>query len=141
MNKAQVSVIVPAYNAESTIGKTVKSIQSQSFKDWVLLIVDDGSSDATGKVVRSFAAEDDRIRYIKQPNGGASSARNRGLDMADSEYVSFCDADDTYEPEYLELMIKALKETNADFAMCGFHKVKDGNKKNIYPPRMVLITR
>ena len=126
INKAIVSVIVPAYNAESTIGKTIKSVQAQSFKSWVLLIVDDGSKDATGKVVKDFAATDDRIKYIKQDNGGASLARNRGLDAADSEYVSFLDADDTYESGYLESMIKALKETDADFAMCGFRKVKDG---------------
>ena len=131
---ACISIILPAYNAEKTIVKTVRSVQSQTFKDWKLIVVDDGSTDSTANVVKAISTKDSRIEYVYKPNGGVSSARNRGIEAADSKYIGFLDADDTIEPAHLEQMVSALEETDADLAMCGYCEVTQNNRVKICPP-------
>lgn len=88
-----ISIIVPAYNAEKSLQQCVDSIIAQTVTDWELLIVDDGSTDMTATIGREYAASDNRIRFIGKTNGGAASARNVGLDNAHGQYVCFVDAD------------------------------------------------
>lgn len=116
----RVSVIVPAYNASAYLEACVKSVQAQSFTDWELIIVDDGSKDATAELCDRFSAEDARIRVIHKANGGVSAARNDGMDAAQSELIAFLDADDLYEPDYLAAMLSAMDENRACSAACGF---------------------
>ena len=96
-----ISVIVPVYNVENYLPRCVDSILSQSFTDFELILVDDGSPDNSGKICDEYAEKDNRVRVFHKPNGGVSSARNLGLDNALGEFVTFIDSDDYVGREYL----------------------------------------
>lgn len=102
-----ISVITPAYNAEKTIRETVESVLKQTFSDFELLIINDGSQDSTLDIVSSIS--DPRIKVFSYPNAGPQKSRNRGVDLAGGEYVSFLDADDLWTPDKLEAQLKALQ--------------------------------
>lgn len=104
-----VSVILPAYNAEKYIAGSIKSVISQSFNDWELLIVDDGSTDATPAVCDSLALADSRLRVFHRSNAGVSAARNFGLDAARGDYIAFLDADDILHPDFLTCLLAPLE--------------------------------
>ena len=97
-----VSVITPAFNAARFLADTIQSVRNQTYRDWELLVVDDGSTDATVAIVERFAAEDSRIRLLQQANAGPSAARNRGMHAARGDYFAFLDSDDQWLPEFLE---------------------------------------
>jgi glycosyltransferase involved in cell wall biosynthesis len=102
----RVSVVIPAYNYARFLGETIQSVLDQTFRDFELIVVDDGSTDNTMEVVSSF--KDNRIQYIYQENGGLSSARNTGIKASKGEYIAFLDSDDIWLPENLELKVKLL---------------------------------
>ena len=108
MASPEVSVIIPAYNASRTIGATVDSVLAQTFTEFELLVIDDGSQDDTADVVSAF--DDPRVRCVRTENGGVSVARNRGLDLAKGSYVAFLDADDAWRPAKLERQHGAISE-------------------------------
>ena len=100
-----ISVIVPVYQAEKFLSACAESVTNQTFSDWELLLVDDGCTDGSGAICDALAAADSRVRALHQPqNAGVSEARNRGLREARGEYVAFLDADDTFEPQTLEIL-------------------------------------
>jgi glycosyltransferase involved in cell wall biosynthesis len=101
---ARFSVLIAAYNAETTLGETLDSVLTQTRSDWEVIVVDDGSSDSTGTVAASYAQRDGRIRLLAKPNGGTASARNLAARNASTELLCLLDADDSYMPEYLERM-------------------------------------
>ncbi len=103
----KISIIVPAYNAEKTIIETWISIQNQTCFDWELIAVDDGSTDNTLTVLQTI--DDPRLKVFSYPNGGVSTARNRGLAEATGDYIAFIDADDLWTPDKLELQLAALE--------------------------------
>lgn len=100
-----VSVIVPVYNAENFIAETVRSVIDQSYKNWELWLVDDGSTDCSAQVIDSFVKTDARIKYIYKENGGQASARNLGIENSSGQYIAFLDSDDIWHPEKLEAQI------------------------------------
>ena len=104
---AIISVIIPAYNAEKTIIDTVNSVLKQTFLDWELIVINDGSTDKTLELL--LAVNDARLKVYSYPNGGLSIARNRGINLAKGEYISFLDADDLWTPDKLELQLAVLK--------------------------------
>lgn len=108
MNTPKISVIVPVYNVEKYLPKCIDSILQQTFTDFELLLIDDGSPDNSGKICDEYAAKDSRIRVFHKENGGASSARNLGLDYAKGEWIAFSDSDDYVSPAYLEDMAKYI---------------------------------
>ena len=112
-----ISVIVPVYNASSTIGRCVDSILAQSFASIECILVDDGSSDESGRICDEYAKLDGRIRVFHKRNGGMCSARNVGLDMAGSEWVFFCDADDYLPNDALEYLYENTDKS--DFVIGG----------------------
>lgn len=120
----QISVIVPVYNVEPYIHRCVDSILAQTFTDFELILVDDGSPDNCGKICDEYAEKDSRIRVIHQENGGLSVARNAGIDWAfnnsDSLWLSFVDSDDWVRSEYLELLYIAAIEHNVAVSVCGY---------------------
>ncbi|MBU2963491.1 glycosyltransferase [Citreicella sp. C3M06] len=118
-----ISVILPIYNVADYVGACVRSILDQSFADFELIAVDDGSTDGSGDLAAAAAAGDPRFRLISRANGGLSAARNTGLDAARGELIAFVDSDDTLAPEYLERLEQALRDTGADWVACGilFH--------------------
>ena len=103
-----ISVIIPVYNGEKTIGETIKSVCEQDFTDWELIIIDDGSTDSTLRVIERIV--DSRIKVFSFPNGGQAISRNRGIAKAKGEYIAFLDADDLWTPDKLECQILALEE-------------------------------
>lgn len=104
------SIIIPSYNREKTISRTLKSILSQTFIDYEIIVVDDGSVDKTEEVVSSF--NDHRIKYYKTTNFGVAHARNYGIKMANGEYIGFLDSDDIMERDHLQTAIEFLKSKN-----------------------------
>lgn len=119
-----VSVIIPAYNAAPWIADTVRSVLDQSFLDLEVIVVDDGSTDATASVLRTLT--DPRLRVIQQKNGGVSSARNKGLDAASGTYIAFLDADDAMEHTNIAEKLEAISERGTDWVfgdliLCNEH--------------------
>ena len=127
---ARVSVIVPVYKVEAYLVKCINSILAQSYKDFELILVDDGSPDDCGKICDEYATRDERIHVIHQSNGGLSSARNAGLDWADrhsvSEYVTFIDSDDWVESTYLATLMDGAVGLGVDIACVGYASVQQG---------------
>ena len=115
-----ISVVMPAYNAESTILSSIKSIQDQTFEDWELIVVDDGSEDSTASAVRSVALLDDRVELVSSVHEGISHARQKGIDIAQGSYLMFCDADDWIEQSAFEEMYKEAQSNNLDMCVCGY---------------------
>lgn len=103
-----ISVIIPAYNAENTILETIKSVRQQTFSDFEIIIINDGSTDRTLELLENI--EDNRLKIFSYENGGLSVARNRGISQASGEYIAFLDADDLWTPDKLELQLKALQQ-------------------------------
>lgn len=118
MKRGLVTVIVPAYNMENYLRNCVTSVINQTYANWELLIIDDGSTDSTSIICDEMAEEDNRISVIHKENGGLSDAMNTGLNAARGEYISFLDADDGYHPEFIESLLLALEENDCDIAMC-----------------------
>jgi glycosyltransferase involved in cell wall biosynthesis len=110
---AKISIIMPAFNAGKYLEDSISSVLRQSFTDWELIVVDDGSTDNTAALVKGFQT-DTRIQLIQQPNGGVSDARNKGISVAKSKYIAFLDADDAFLVKNLELKYNAL-EANSEF--------------------------
>lgn len=115
-----ISIIIPAYNAESYIQKCIKSITCQTYKNLEIIIIDDGSTDTTFDICKSLADKDNRIILVSQPNLGVSSARNKGIELAKGDYIGFVDADDWIEEDMYEILYNSLIKENADISICGY---------------------
>lgn len=113
-----VSVIVPIYNSASTLRRCLESLVAQSFKDFELILVDDGSTDGSLRICREYADADPRIKVFSQANGGVSAARNLGLSNASGDYVAFCDSDDMVREFWLSSMMSVSGK--AGLAVCGY---------------------
>ena len=114
MDKPTASIIVPVYNSEKYLPATLQCIADQTFKNYELLLIDDGSSDGSGQICDEAAAKDSRIHVIHKKNGGICSARNKGLELAEGEYIYFCDNDDEVFPDLLEDNISLMRRYSAD---------------------------
>ena len=124
----KVSVIVAAYNVEQYIKKCIDSILAQTLEDIEILIIDDGSSDKTAQIVKSFS--DSRLRYLYKENGGLSDARNYGMNFAKGEYIAFVDGDDWIEPEMYRLMFESALQNDSDVVECAYFKDWTNKTKN-----------
>ena len=118
-----VSIIVPVYNAESTLPRCIESILHQTCGDFELLLVDDGSRDSSGAICDRYAAQDSRIRVFHKENGGVSAARNLALDHARGSYLQFLDSDDWVSPDATRLLLRAAEEHGADLVISDFYRV------------------
>ena len=129
-----ISVIVPVYKAEKYLPACLDSLLGQTYQNFELLLVDDGSPDKYWEILQQYAARDARVRIFRKENGGVSSARNFGLRQAKGEYIGFVDSDDFVAPQYLEWMHRALQQTNTELAVCGYRKVpKEADPAGIAP--------
>lgn len=129
-----ISVIVPVYKAEKYLPACLDSLLAQTYQNFELLFVDDGSPDRCWEILQQYAARDARVRIFRKENGGVSSARNFGLRQAKGEYIGFVDSDDFVAPQYLEWMHCALQQTNTELAVCGYRKVpKEADPAGIAP--------
>ena len=117
-----ISVVVPIYNVEKYLEKCIDSIINQTYKDLEIILVDDGSTDSSGKIADKYAKLDSRIKVIHKSNGGLSDARNKGLKIASGKYVSFVDSDDFISNDMLDYLYKLLKENNSEISVCNFQQ-------------------
>ena len=126
----EISVIVPVYKVEQFLHRCVDSILSQSFVDFELILVDDGSPDNCGAICEDYKAKDSRIHVIHRENGGLSAARNTGIDYvmahSDSEWIAFVDSDDWIHPDYLRVLYDTAKQTRCNIIACGFFRTEGG---------------
>ena len=116
----QISIIIPVYNAEKFLNKCVDSILNQTFSDFELILVDDGSPDGSGAICDDYAAKDDRVRVIHQRNQGQSVARNNAMEQMQGSWVMFVDSDDWMHPRALELLYDAVQKQNVKISVCGY---------------------
>lgn len=115
---SRLSIIIPVYNNENYLRPALQSVLAQTYPDFEVLVIDDGSTDGSLAICREFAQKDDRLRVIQKENGGVSSARNRGLEEAAGQYIAFVDGDDCIDPEMYTTMITILQDTGADLVDC-----------------------
>ncbi|HRQ86568.1 MAG TPA: glycosyltransferase family 2 protein, partial [Candidatus Saccharibacteria bacterium] len=120
MKKPILSVIIPVYNAGADIRSVIKDVLSQSFKDFELILVDDGSMDNTLSVLRGIQSKDKRVVVLSKKNGGPSSARNAGLKRAKGTYIQFFDADDRVPKGALEAVVSSMENTGSDMVVSGW---------------------
>ena len=116
-----ISIIVPVYNTESYVSSCIESILSQTFSNYELIIIDDGSNDKSREICDEFAEKDDRIKVYRQRNSGPSVTRNVGLKLAKGKYVAFIDSDDWIQPHYLEMLYQKTEEESLDVVVCGYY--------------------
>lgn len=119
----KVSIIVPVYNAEKSIGRCIDSILNQEYTDFELLLMDDGSKDASGAICDEYAAKDTRVKVIHKANSGVSDTRNQALDLARGTYLQFLDADDWITPNATRLLVEAAEQHHCDMVIADFYRV------------------
>lgn len=134
----KISIIIPVYNAEKFLHRCIESILTQTFSDFELLLIDDGSKDSSGFICDEYAKKDSRIWVIHQRNAGVSAARNIGLDKAQGEWITFCDADDWTEKGWLETTYKIFSQNDIDIIRFGY-KIDDNGKTELIQHNAVEI--
>ena len=122
-----ISIIIPVYNSERYIHRCIDSVLRQTYPDYELILVDDGSSDLSGEICDSFANKDNRIKVIHQKNSGVSSARNTGITIAKGKYITFCDSDDELWPDYLAVM--SNEPEDEEMVIAGWQYIDENGKK------------
>ena len=127
-----ISIIVPIYNAEKSIKKCLESILNQTKKELEIILINDGSTDNTEEVIKSF--KDKRIKYFKNKNQGIGKTRNFGIEKATGDYIMFLDSDDYMSIEECELLYKKCKEENLDICICDFYRVFDDKNEEVKLP-------
>ncbi len=133
-DKPLVSVVMPAYNAEKFIQATIDSVRQQSYENWQLLVIDDGSKDRTVELVRAMAKEDARISLLQnEKNMGVAKTRNRGIALAEGEYIALLDSDDLWYPEKLEKQLALAEKTDAQIIYCSYAMIDEADRQKHAP--------
>ena len=118
MNDIKISVIIPVFNSEKYLKKCLDTVLLQTLSDIEIICIDDGSTDSSLQILQQYSRKDHRFKIIFQSHEGAGSARNKGLAIAQGEYLSFLDSDDFFEPDMLEQMYNCSKKYNTDIVVC-----------------------
>ena len=138
----KISIIVPVYNMERYLHQCVDSIIAQTFTEWELLLVNDGSKDSSGEICDEYASKDARIKVIHKQNSGQADSRNIAIQMAKADLIGFVDSDDWIDPDMFEYLYKALTENNADISICGHYlSYTDVEKPSSQENGMDLLSR
>lgn len=138
--ETQISIIVPVYNAGRYLARCVRSIMGQTCRAVEVILVDDGSTDASAALCDALAAEDGRVRVIHQANAGVSAARNAGIEAAQGKYLQFVDADDELLPGYSAALLQKAKASEADLVISGYRNVRNGIQSSQLPPQINIST-
>ena len=133
MEKGLVSIITPVYNGEKYVKETIVSVLKQTYPNWEMIIVDDGSKDSSAEIVRKYTEKDKRITLVQQSNGGSASARNNGIRRANGQFIALLDADDLWEPMFLESQLALMKEKNALVVHASYKRINEGSKEILRP--------
>lgn len=123
-----ISIVVPTYNRSEYLSESIDSVLRQTYKDWELIIVDDGSTDSTPKLMEYYLKLDERIKYYKKKNEGIAKTRNFGIKKSQGEYISVHDSDDIMMPKKLALSLRKLNKTNADFVYTSYFMMDNDSK-------------
>lgn len=129
MNSICVSIIIPVYNVESYLTRCLDSVFAQTFKDFEVITVNDGSIDKSADILNQYALTHSNMLVINKENGGLSSARNVGIAHCNGEYISFIDSDDFVEDKMIETLYNAAKAENADIALSAYNRYDEITKK------------
>ena len=131
-----ISILIPVYNKENYLNECIKSVISQTYDNFEIIIINDGSNDNSEKIILEWLDRDDRIRYYKHTNAGVSQTRNRGIDLAKGEYIFFLDADDELTPNALQSLVNNAKEYQSDIVMGNYiHVYSQDSKKRPQPTK------
>jgi len=133
MKTGLVSIITPMYNGERFISQTITSVIQQFYQDWEMIIIDDGSKDKGAEIVADYAAQDPRIRLIKQPNRGCGAARNNGIREAAGQYIALLDADDTWNPDFLTEQLRLMKGKNTELVYSSHTRIDENDNQCLQP--------
>lgn len=128
MSKELISIIIPVYNAVEYLDRCLKSIRNQTYKIFECICVDDGSVDDSKIILSNFVELDSRFKYIYQENAGPSAARNNGIDISTGEYITFVDADDYIDDDYLQNLLCGIIESDSDICCCGYNCILPNNQ-------------
>ncbi|MDU6522389.1 glycosyltransferase family 2 protein [Enterococcus devriesei] len=137
----EISIIVPVYNVEKYLNKCVDSILNQTFKDFEVILVDDGSPDNSGAICDQYAQKDSRVKVIHKKNGGLSDARNAGIEAAQGKYLGFIDSDDYIADDMYELLYNNIVHEDADMSICGIYHVYEGKEPEEKPGKYMVLNR
>jgi len=132
-----ISVIIPMYNTSSYIEKTIESVLTQTYKNLEVVVVDDGSTDNSGEIVKALMLKDSRVKYIFQPNSGVSAARNNAIAHSTGEYLAFLDSDDLWLPQKLEKQMARIIATGMNACYCGYQYFCEDVMGKKFPERYV----
>ena len=132
----KVSVLMPIYNVEKYLRESIDSVLKQTYPDFELILVDDGSPDGCGKIIDEYANQDDRVIAIHQKNAGVDAARNNAIRRATGKYIAFIDSDDAYEKNYIEKLVGAIEQDDSDMSVCGFIPFGIDN-----PPKFKIVSK
>ena len=135
----KISIIVPVYKVENYIDKCIQSILAQTYTDFELILVDDGSPDNCPKICDNYALKDERIRVLHKTNGGLSDARNEGTKIANGEFVTYIDSDDYVSKEYLETLVYLLNKYDADIAVTGINVFDEGGIPKLSSSKRIYV--
>lgn len=124
----KISIIVPVYNVEKYLDRCIKSILNQTFNNFEIILVDDGSPDNCGRICDEYEKKDKRIKVVHKENGGLSDARNAGLDIAKGKYIGFVDSDDIIHPRMYEILFECINKSKSDIIQCKFKKFKNSDE-------------
>lgn len=127
-----ITVVVPVYNVEKCLGRCIDSIIKQTYNNIEIILVDDGSTDSSGKICDSYSNQDNRIKVIHKQNGGLSDARNKGIDIAKGKYITFVDSDDFIALDMISFLYESIKKNNADISTCSGIMFWDGDELKVY---------
>ena len=141
MNTPKVSVIIPIYNCEVLIAKCLDSLLEQTLNDFEVICVDDGSTDGSLKILKSYAKKDKKIKFICQKNQGQSVARNNALKQANGKYIAFVDADDYVSPNFLLELVERAEATNADVACTSIIRIEDGIENKLLSHKQTVTAK
>lgn len=133
MERGLVSIITPVYNGAKYVAETIESVLQQTYPYWEMILVDDGSKDNSADIVRQYAEKEKRITLIQQPNGGSASARNNGIRRANGQYIALLDADDLWEPDFLEEQIQLMKKKNAVVVHASYRRIGENSEEILRP--------
>ena len=129
MKEGLVSIITPVYNGEKYISETIESFIKQTYLDWEMIVVDDGSKDGSAAIVRRYAEKESRITLLQQPNGGSASARNNGIRYANGQYIALLDSDDLWDPDFLKSQLALMKEKNTICVHGSYKRINENSEE------------
>lgn len=143
MENKLVSIITPCYNGAKYISQTIDAVIKQTYTDWEMIVIDDGSKDNSAEIVEEYMKKEPRIRLVKQQNAGSAAARNNGIRQANGRYIALLDADDIWYPEFLEKQTAFMEKNDAVCVYCSYTPIDEDSKPILRPviAKPVITTR